>query len=301
MKLFRKISLLLLFLSVVNLQLSGQVLLNPSDTLNKKRLNGFIIGASATYTVALISLNELWYKDFERESFHFFNDNNQWKQVDKVGHFYSSYQISLLSMNAYRWSGLSERKSYFWGSMTGLIMMLPIEILDGLSSEYGASWGDLVANAAGSFTLFGQYLLWKEIRIHPKFSFHQSDYASLRPSLLGSNFQEELIKDYNGQTYWLSFDIYKFLKDDNKFPKWLNVAVGYGADRMVYATDTMNEIEGYSAYRQLYLSIDFDLTHIKTDNGILRTLLYIGNMIKLPAPTLEFNKEQGVKFHPFYF
>ena len=83
--------------------------------------------------------------------------------------------------------------------------------------------------------------------------------------------------------------------------KWLNVAVGYGAEEMVYASDSSNEANGYNAYRQFYLSVDFDLTHIKTDNGFLRTLLYVGNMIKLPSPTIEFNKEDGVVFHPFYF
>ena len=300
MKCIPRISVLIL-LGMVTLQANGQYLLNPSDTLNKKRLRGFIIGASATYTVALIGLNELWYDDFEKESFHFFNDNDQWKQVDKVGHFYSSYQISLLSMNFYRWSGVSAKKSYFWGSMTGMIVMLPIEILDGMSSEYGASWGDLLANATGSFMLYGQYLLWKDIRIHPKFSFRQTSYPSIRPSLLGSNFQEELVKDYNGQTYWLSFDLYKFMKKGNRFPKWLNIAVGYGAEGMVYANDNINENNGFNSYRQFYLGIDFDLSHIKTESGFLRTLLYVGNMIKLPAPALEFNSEDGVIFHPFYF
>ena len=53
------------------------------------------------------------------------------------------------------------------------------------------------------------------IRIYPKFSFHRTDYAPLRPDVLGDGLAEEIFKDYNGQTYWLSFDMDKFIK----FPK----------------------------------------------------------------------------------
>ena len=63
----------------------------------------------------------------------------------------------------------------------------------------------------------------------PKFSFHTTKYASLRPNVLGSSLSEEIFKDYNGQTYWLSVNLHSFFKS-SKLPKWLNLAAGYGAD-----------------------------------------------------------------------
>ncbi|NJM25882.1 MAG: DUF2279 domain-containing protein, partial [Bacteroidia bacterium] len=110
-------------------------------------------------------------------------------------------------------------------------MLVPVEIFDGFSDAYGASAGDLIADAAGPLLYLGQKALWQEVRIHPKFSFHQTRYAPMRPDLLGDNLTSEVLKDYNGQTYWLSVDVDKFIQ----FPRWLNIAVGYGAEEMITA------------------------------------------------------------------
>jgi hypothetical protein len=70
---------------------------HPPDstrTVNKRRLTGLITGATVAYGVTLYGLNELWYSQNPRQSFTFFNDNAEWKQVDKVGHFYSTFFIS---------------------------------------------------------------------------------------------------------------------------------------------------------------------------------------------------------------
>jgi hypothetical protein len=106
----------------------------------------------------------------------------------------------------------------------------------------------------------------------------------------------EVVKDYNGQTYWLSFDIDKF----TAFPRWLNIAVGYGAEDMIYARDEQNQRLGYNPYRQYYIAIDFDLTAIRTRSPFLKALLYLANTVKLPGPTLQLAGGR-TKFHPFYF
>jgi len=272
-----------------------------SLSINKKKRNHFIIGATSAYTLSLIGLNELWYKDFPRQEFHFFDDSKEWKQMDKFGHTLSTYQISRLSYQAISNIGLSERKSFLWSGAVGLLFMTPIEILDGFSAEYGASASDLLFNLGGATLFVGQGLLWKEQRLYPKYSFQRSNLASKRPNVLGSNLVEEFIKDYNGINYWLSADIYKFLKNESKFPKWLNLAIGYGANDMIYADNTSNKLAGYSSYRQYYLGLDFDLTHIQTKSKIIKGLLFVINTIHLPAPTLEINDKGQIKFHPLYF
>ena len=48
----------------------------PSDTLHKGRLWGVGLTAGVGYTATMIGLNELWYSDYDRSDFHFFNDND---------------------------------------------------------------------------------------------------------------------------------------------------------------------------------------------------------------------------------
>jgi uncharacterized protein YfiM (DUF2279 family) len=265
--------------------------------VNKKRLRTFAIGGTVAYSIALVGLSHLWYSEAESQPFEFFNDNAEWKQMDKAGHFFSSFYFSYGTSRALQWCNVEPRRSDLIGSLVGFGIMLPIEILDGFSNAYGASGGDLVANAAGSAFYLFQSQVWKEVRIHPKFSFHRTRYAEMRSDLLGGDLTSEIFKDYNGQTFWLSFDVDKF----TKFPRWLNFAIGYGAEGMVYARDYQNIEAGHAKpFRQYYLAIDFDLTAIKSRSKVINTLLFVANMIKIPAPTLGFS-QKGVKFHPLYF
>jgi uncharacterized protein YfiM (DUF2279 family) len=269
--------------------------------LNRKRLRLLTIGGSATYGVALLGLNQLWYANNPRSSFRFFNDNAEWQQIDKVGHLYTAFHLSRLGTEAFRWTGMPAKKAALWGSLTGVILLTPIEILDGFSAAYGASWGDEVANLSGSALFLGQYLLWDEIRVMPKFSFHRSGLAPLRPNTLGNGLQEEFLKDYNGQTYWLSLNLHAFMKKQSRFPQWLNVAIGYGGQDMIYARREQNLANGYDAYRQFYLSLDLSTARIKTRSKAVKALLFALDAIKIPAPTLEWNPRSGWKFHPLYF
>jgi hypothetical protein len=263
---------------------------------SKKRLNIVRYGGLATHVVGMIGLNELWYSQTPRTSFHFFNDAAEWKQVDKAGHFFTAFHLSNTTYRALTWANSKEKKRAWVSTVSGFAVLSSIEIFDGFSTSYGASVTDLAANAGGSLLFMGQMMGWNEIRIHPKFSFSPSSLAALRPDVLGSNYGEELLKDYNGQTYWLCVDMDKFMR----FPKWLNLAAGYGAGQMVKARDSENMAEGFYPKRQFYFSVDFDLTAARTKSKLLKGVIYFVNMVKLPAPTLEFSKS-GVKAHILYF
>lgn len=265
-------------------------------TINSTRLKTVIIGSTVAYTGIIIGLSSVWYSQYDKQEFQFFNDAGEWKQVDKVGHFYSAFQLSSIGSRTLQWSGVSKKKSDLTGSITSFAVMSSIEVLDGFSAGYGASASDLLANALGAGFYLGQQALWHETKIYPKFSFHSTEYAEQRPEALGSTLMEQMIKDYNGQTYWLSADVDKFVK----FPRWLNLAVGYGAEDMLYANVVDNLNNGLNPYRQFYLGIDFDLTAIKSRSKFLNSLIYVVNMIKLPAPTLEFSQGK-VRAHFFYF
>ena len=288
-----EICFLCLFLSFSSI---GQSVDSVSEIINKKRLTTLIISSSAAYTASIIGLSNAWYSQYDHQSFHFFNDADEWNQVDKAGHFYSAFQLSSVASRLLQWSQLPQRKADKIGTLTSFLIMSSIEVLDGYSAGYGASGSDLLANAVGASFYLGQSLAWNETRIYPKYSFHRTDYPSLRPNTLGATFAEEVLKDYNGQTYWLSVDMDKFIR----FPKWLNLSAGYGADAMVYANESSNREAGYKSYRQIYLGLDFDLTAFRSKSKVLNTLIYIANMIRLPAPSLEFSNGK-VKGYWFYF
>ncbi|MCB9363413.1 MAG: DUF2279 domain-containing protein [Flavobacteriales bacterium] len=295
--------LLLLITFIINISCFAQ-----QDSLNNKRLAAVIASESIIYTGTIVGLSQLWYKDVPSTSFHTFNDNQQWLQMDKIGHTVTSYYVGRAGYEVLRWSGVSEKKATWYGGTLGLFLLTSVEVLDGYSADWGFSTGDMLANVSGTGLFVVQQLAWKEQRVLLKYSFHTTDYAAIRPNVLGSNLSEQVLKDYNGQTYWLSANIASFLKDDAKFPKWLNVAVGYGAEGMLGGNDNVFETDGvYYDYsptkrsRQFYLSLDIDLTRIKTKSKFANTVLGAFGFIKFPFPTLEFNQNGGTSFKGFYF
>ncbi|RAK20203.1 putative lipoprotein DUF2279 [Flavobacterium aquaticum] len=292
-----------LFVSVFSqAQSSINTFLKPSDTLNKSRRTGVYIGESVALGATLIGLNQIWYKDYPQTNFHFINDNNQWLQMDKLGHMYSTYHLGRVGSEMLQWSGASKKEQLIYGSTLGLGFLTVVEVFDGFSQEWGASSGDIIANLSGTALYVSQEVLWKEQRITPKFSFHQTKFASQRPETLGASFNEEILKDYNGQTYWLSFNVHSFTKD-SFIPKWLNLAIGYSGEGMLYGNDSEALENGIiqNPYRQFYLSLDVDLTKITTKSHFLKTLFSVFNTIKIPAPTLQYDEYNGLKAHFIYF
>ena len=275
----------------------------PSDSLNLKRQNDVIISESVLAAGTLIGLNQLWYADYPRSDFHFINDNSEWLQMDKAGHAFSSYHLGRFGSEMLGWSGASTKKQLLYGAGIGFAFLTAVEALDGFSSQWGASAGDIIANASGTALYVSQELIWKEQRIIPKFSFHPTKYADLRPEILGSSFSEQILKDYNGQTYWLSANLHSFFKD-SKIPKWLNLALGYGADGMISGNEqnaTFFSASNPQTYRQFYVSLDVDMTKIKTNSPFLKTFFSVLNTVKIPAPTIEFGRFNDVKCHFIYF
>ncbi|MDX5443453.1 MAG: YfiM family protein [Hymenobacteraceae bacterium] len=284
------------------LQLQAQVSLAPDTTAPpNNRLLNLGIGFSVAYTGTIIALNKAWYQNEPRTGFHFFNDNHEWKQVDKAGHMWAAYHESRIGVDLLRWAKVPEKKAIWYGGMLGFVLQTPIEILDGYQASYGASAGDLIANTVGSAGVISQYLLWQELRIVPKYSFHTTRFAAVRPNVLGSNLPEKALKDYNGQTYWIGVDVPAFLPENSKWPSWLGVAAGYGAEEIVFNDPNTNKAFGFSAYRQYYLAPDINFRKIKTRSKVLKTLFFIADGFHIPAPALEYNRKHGLTGHWLYF
>lgn len=293
---------LVLFIAVSGLSQAAQ------DSVSKvipARLATVLGTEVVIYTGLMVGLNELWYKDYPRSSLHSFNDNREWLQMDKVGHAMTAYSVGLLGIESMRWAGLNERSSRWWGGATGWIFLSSVEVLDGYSKEWGFSWGDMASNTIGAGMLIGQDALWHEQRVTFKFSFSESPYAKYRPQVLGEGWNEEVLKDYNGQTYWLSANVHSFLNESSKFPKWLSLGIGYGIDRQlvgegVYVSIDQGYSELFKGERQYYIGPEIDLWRIKTKSKLLKTVFRSIGFIKLPLPALRIQdgqmKLQGFRF-----
>lgn len=278
----------------------------------------YLLGSSIglSYTGVMVVLNEAWYADYPRSSFHFFNDNPGWMQVDKVGHFYTSYFIGRMGIDVVRWTGTTENKAIWYGGTIGFTFLLTIETLDGFSEQWGASPVDLLSNGLGTALAIGQEVAWQEQRIKAKFSWSPTNYTSetqdRASALYGTAWQERLIKDYNSQTYWLSGNVNSFFPEIQWMPKWLDVSVGYGAQGILGAESNLvrdgsgtitQDYSSIKRYRQYYLTFDVDFARFKSPDRskFANSLLEVLNMFKFPAPALEYNSLGKFRFHPVKF
>ena len=280
--------------------------LEPSPVYLKSRAQLAGYTTLGLYALTSVGLYHLWYSNYDLMGFHYFNDDGEWLQMDKAGHTFSAYIAGRAGYNVCRWTGLDEKRSALIGGNLGWVFLATVEVMDGFSRGWGFSAGDMIANTTGSALFISQQLLWHEQRVELKFSFHQSKYAHYRPDLLGSDFKEHFFKDYNGQTLWLSANLHSFLKKESRFPAFLNLAFGYGADGMTGAFSNATNYQGniipeFTRCRQFYLAPDIDLTKIKTNSRVLKFIFEATRYIKFPLPALEYNSKNQWVFHPLYF
>lgn len=280
---------------------------------NKNRISQATLVQVAGFTSNFATLYKFWYADYPKSNFHFFNDNDEYMQVDKASHFYASYLGGALCMQMWKWAGASKNKYVWLGGTSGLMYETLIEVMDGFSEHWGFSWGDYTANILGTSLVIGQELAWNDQRIKVKFSTHYETYQPIElerfaQKIDGTKITDRLFKNYNPQTYWLSFNINSFFPK-SKLPNWLSVAVGYGAENIIGAKHTdyifadgsnINVDDLYPQYRQWYLAPDIDLTKIKTKSKFLKTALFVLNSFKFPTPSLEYS-QGSFKFNWLHF
>lgn len=290
----------------------------PSDTFSQKRYNmalGFAVGTYATISTGLYFA---WYDQYPKSRFHLFNDAGEWLDMDKAGHVYSSYFQAMLSYQGAKWTGMSEKKAITTGLVFGGLFQTTIEVMDGFSDQWGFSIPDMAANVGGVSAFALQQYLWEEQRITMKVGLYPSPYESFpitgsngtiinsstrRDQLYGATYLERYLKDYNSQSYWLSANVHSFLPEGNRWPKWLNLSLGYGGENMYGGFDNSWTTDGESfvvdrpRYRQFYLGFDLDLRHIETGSTFWNTVLDAFNIFKVPSPAIELNTRGELTFH----
>jgi hypothetical protein len=283
-----------LFLSCsINVASSDHDSISDNSRSNNKNLYKALGFTAAYYTGSLLILSNTWYKDRERVPFHFYNDNQGYLQVDKFGHAFGSYVYSYIGFHYLKKTGLTRKEALMYGATLGFVLQFPIEIMDGIYEGYGFSFGDLTANALGSFLVLGQELAFREQLVKYKFSYWESPYSRNANGYLGETTFSRIFDDYNAHTYWLSFPVNE-IAPINFLPDWLNIATGYSANGMYGEFENITSYNGIEIpeterYRQFLLSLDIDWTRISTDSKFLKVLFKGMTFIKLPFPALEYN------------
>ena len=301
-----KIFLIILFL---NCALIGrtQSFLENDTTFNVKR-TAWTSGAIATgWSGSILALRNVWYKETWTDEFLLFDDSRQWLGMDKAGHVFTANLITKNISSFYRWSGTDRKKSLLIGSSVAFGYLASIELLDGYSKNWGFSWSDIGANTLGIAWYTWQELLWEEQRFKLKFSAHLSPFAQYRPNTLGSSQPERLIKDYNGQTYWISVTPAQFLDNSSSFPKWLSFSFGYSVDEKLHGDfnvfniiDSKSNIKTFQAKSQYLFSLDIDFEQFNPKRKWVKTLFKVINHVKIPFPAVILSDGKlGVS--PLYF
>ena len=270
--------------------------------VNSGRLVGVVVGTTVLYALSTYLLGKTWYT--RRVPFHTFNDNNEWLQMDKAGHATTAYAISRGEYELFRWSGVSDRTAALTGGAIALLFQSTLEVFDGHSEGWGFSGGDMAANAAGVALFVGQQVGLDQQPLSLRYGFSSSIYPQYRPELLGRRRFAQMLKDYNGQQYWLSVNLATVLPVGPSFPRWLNLDLGYSGSGMtggsanppLYGADGRPLV--FRRVRQFYLAPGLDLVHLVPVASTGHMLLGATQFIRLPTPTLEFNPRDGWRWHP---
>jgi hypothetical protein len=291
----------LLIIVLIPLMVQAQVA-EDSSHLKNNQPKWVAAGLAAGYTAGIVILSKYWYQQYPSEPFHFFNDNAEWLQMDKAGHLFTAYTAANWSHALWKTTGMNPRQSALAGAISSVVFVSALEVLDGHSSEWGFSGGDMLANLLGAGLMLGQEWGWNHQRIQLKFSYLPVDYSltavqGRADALFGSRGIEKMLKDYNGQTYWASFNLASFFSKSS-LPKWLNVSLGYGAGGMLGGRENIQKDANgnilfnrsdIARVRKWYLSADIDLTSIPTRKKWVKTVFCLLNSVKIPAPALEWS------------
>ena len=269
---------------------------SPAPDRGRLKALGFtIIGL---YVIAVTGLYFFWYRKTKLNAFHWFDDRKEWNQIDKAGHIYGGYFQTVWGYELLRWAGLSNKQSAVIGALLGISIQSSIEIMDGYSSKWGASYSDLGGNFIGAFIAASQYWMWEEQRIMLKFSYDGGDYPTgelgeRSSELFGDDALDRGLKDYNHMTLWASVNPSKFYP--GIYPDWLCYSVGYSTENLYGGFENKwtdkngnkHDRTDLPRLRVLNFSLDADLPKLNKGDKKELAIFKMLNIFKVPFPRLQ--------------
>lgn len=228
---------------------------------------------------------DAWWSD-RRQDFHFRVDWGYAAQADKFGHFFAGYFSSYVGYEALVASGCSREMAGWLGPLLAVGFQTYVEIEDGFS-PFGFDPTDQVGNMLGPIIFSAQNYI--PALQHFKFKWSYFPEWNL-PDDIESGHNTIVIDDYNGQDVWLSLKMGTILPESAGWPKWLRLAIGYGAynvDRW-RVNEKGERVEYLLADRRVTVSLDYDLPELLPDMGSFGNwLVQTADYIHFPAPAIQ--------------
>jgi len=248
------------------------------------------------YSLSSFYVEYQWWWKGNYRPFQYGNDgfmNNYSLGVDKAGHFFTSYFYFQALYEFMEWGGFDEQTKLLTSIAIPSFYALSIELNDGFTA-YSFSGYDLTANLAG----IGYGVLQRQFPVLQNFKFKWSYYPSGAITVKVKN-KFPIASDYDGHIYWLSIDIHSALPNGmkNYWPKFLNLAVGYGAKNVSHLNAGFGEVNktGPSA-RKFAVSLDYNLGSFDIENDFLYTVRNIVDYFHFPAPGIRMIDNQTTDF-----
>jgi hypothetical protein len=259
------------------------------DPLQTKINPSVLYGLGAVYLGAGIGVHiyqrNAWWKD-NRTSFHFQNDWPYALWADKAGHFLAAQALVHAFSAGLEAANFQTEDAMLYGTITALAFQYYVEIEDGFGAQWGFSPGDAMANTLGAGYALAQYYFPYLQNFQFKYSYYPS--KKFRDGIHKGN----LIDDYEGQKYWLTFRMKNLLPGDlgDIWPAFLNLAVGMGA----------KDLDGLGGgRREIFIGFDFNVLELpltgKFGNFVKNSL----NYFHLPMPGIRISPDSA--FFVFLF
>ena len=248
-----------------------------------------IVGGALGATIAGIHIYQMngWWKE-NRTSFHFREDLNYSRNIDKIGHVYAGSVLTFVFSKALEWGNVPESKALLLGAGASLLFQTYVELEDGFSA-WGFDRVDFASDVVGAWYPVVQHHIPYLKNFNLKLSYLPSQNINKPGGYPG---QKHLVMDdYEGQVFWLSLNVHNLLPRDfaRVWPEFLPLAIGIKG----------RDIENSNAHLEFYVALDYDMTKILPDTGFLRTVGEALNFIHFPSPAVRISP--GVVFYGLYF
>jgi hypothetical protein len=278
----RMITLIILLATTrVSAQVYGTQEVDQKDTTSVPR----ILVAS---TVPALSLGAALYQNYvtfvkngSDVPFHLY-DSPYSLHADKFGHaLFSDFSADIIR-TSYVLAGLTPKRAAWIGASVSLLTEFIVEFEDGFKATegpngeeyFGFSFGDIAADLTGaSLPLLKTY--FPEVR---RFDLKMSLWPS---HAYRAGYYDNIFHDYESQVHWGSFEVHDLI--GGGWPKWLNVAVGYGIEN----TSKPARAQNLPRSGQIYLALDLNPRGLGLEGTAWETVAQVLSHIRINSPALQ--------------
>lgn len=230
------------------------------------------------FTAMHLYYRQTWWKE-QRKYFKFAEDGYYARNMDKASHIFTANAFTVTLGEAYKWTGISPKNALLYGALTAMAYETYIEINDGFAPIWGFDWMDMASNIVGAVYPFLQIQFPVLKNFNIKWSF--------KPEWINKKIKksDDLLDDYTDMTFWLSVTPEGLLPKSiaKYYPGFIAFALGLSIKNASHVTGSTH------AYREWFLSLDYDITKLPGNTGFLKSLKKILNFYHFPAPAVRFS------------